>query len=147
MTRILSRDEYRILSEHGYAFDAITKYGRGYAIPHRPRQLEIISILGRDPWNGAVAKGPGRPLKLQPLPVRDEDHPSCRVAVPAPPVPRAPVDPCVTDATCLAERQRVFRLPNNLSWGSPCVNCRAGRDRQMAAHVPERSPHDTRGVR
>lgn len=147
--RIFSKAEYRILYEHGYASDAVSKYARGYTIPWPKRQAEIVAILGRDPWNGRTATSAGRPrLTSKREPIVKEPAPDCQTAKCQPTVSErqidvSPVDPCVTDAACLAERRRVMRLPNNLSWGSRCSDCKRGRDRQMAGWKPEISPHDS----
>lgn len=68
-SRLFSPDEYQILAEAGIPSPAVSKYSHRHLIPQRPRQQQIIALLGRDPWNGAVATSAGRPKGLQPAPV------------------------------------------------------------------------------
>ncbi len=56
MGRIFTRDEYRVLKVAGIPAGAITKYSLRKLIPHNARKQSIITLLGRDPWDGTKAR-------------------------------------------------------------------------------------------
>jgi hypothetical protein len=44
---------------------------------------------------------------------------------------------CDQPYACVAERDRVMRLPSLYTWNNPCTSCKLGTERKMAAWKPE----------